>query len=113
MFTHLFKMQFVYTSILALATVAFASPTAVRVERSPVTARQIVPTYDPNLPIILFTNLTCALSAALTPGQPLMVAFPTAEEIGTIVGPTLVNAIGSQTVSDIDVVAENLCVYVL
>jgi hypothetical protein len=87
----------VTASILAgLATATVASPVAL--PGTSMAKRQV------------FTDLTCSLSQAVTPGTPLLPLFPTAVELGTIVGPTLKFLIGEETLEEIDATADFLCV---
>ena len=105
------KMQFKLLFIAGFAaTTTLATPTIIR-PGSPVMERAPVVTYNPKLPGKNgFTNLTCKLSQALTPGQPLQVFFPTTDQIGAILGPVLLKALGPAVVQDIDKIAEDLCV---
>jgi hypothetical protein len=57
-----------------------------------------------------FTDATCKLSQALTPGTPLIALFPAASHLGNIVGPVLKSAIGVDRLEEIDALADQLCV---
>jgi hypothetical protein len=59
-----------------------------------------------------FTDPTCKLSKAVTPGTPLSVLFPLANILGSIVGPTVKAAIGADNEERLDKLADNLCVLV-
>lgn len=59
-----------------------------------------------------FTDPTCKLSQAVS-GTPLSFLFPTAAELGLIVGPLLKGLIGDDNLEAIDSLADTLCVYVL
>ncbi|KAI9663879.1 MAG: hypothetical protein M1821_007369 [Bathelium mastoideum] len=98
-------MQLVFSAVLALATAALAVPAP-----SKVVERRAVPTYNPNIPVTIFTNATCTLSKYLTPGEELTFAFPLADLLGSVVSPVLAAALGPTVVNDIDIVAEDLCV---
>jgi hypothetical protein len=59
-----------------------------------------------------FSDPTCKLSKAVTPGTPLSVLFPVANILGSIVGPTVKAAIGAENEEKLDKLADNLCVSV-
>lgn len=59
-----------------------------------------------------FTDPSCKLSQPVG-NTPLGFLFPTAVEIGNIVGPVLKGLIGEQNLERIDKVADTLCVYVI
>lgn len=58
-----------------------------------------------------FTDPSCALSQSVS-GTPLTFLFPSAVEIGTILGPLLKAQIGEDNVEKLDNIADALCVYV-
>lgn len=94
-------MQFTLVTVLALATTALAAPRNFA-------KRQNGAGLNPN---VVFTNATCKLGAEQTTGYPAGgELFPTADQIGSILGPALSKALGATTVNDIDLVAENLCI---
>ncbi|KAM0700054.1 hypothetical protein Q7P36_000265 [Cladosporium allicinum] len=57
-----------------------------------------------------FTDPTCKLSKAVTPGTPFSVLFPLANLLGSIVGPTVKAAIGAENEEKLDKLADNLCI---
>jgi len=57
-----------------------------------------------------FTDPTCKLSKAVTPGTPLQFLFPVANLLGSIVGPTVKAAIGAENEEKLDKLADNLCI---
>lgn len=59
-----------------------------------------------------FTDPSCKLSQPVGT-TPLSFLFPTAVELGNIVGPVLKGLIGEQNLESIDKVADTLCVYVI
>ncbi|KAF2499923.1 hypothetical protein BU16DRAFT_613754 [Lophium mytilinum] len=95
-------MRFSTASLLAFSSVALAAPS------SPAQRRDL--TYDASNPPQIFTDLTCKLSKSLTPGEPLSFAFPLADHLGTIITPALNTLVGHESVNDLDIVADNLCV---
>ena len=92
-------------AVLALAATALAIPAPDRVVE-----RRAVSTFNPAIPVTIFTNATCTLSKYLTPGEELIFAFPLADLLGSIISPVLAAALGPVVVNDIDIVAEDLCV---
>lgn len=93
-------MQLTYLTTVAFATAALAAP-------SPVVEERDASGLNPG---VIFTNATCHLDNTILPNPPLGLLFPTAEAIGALLGPFLSKALGSQTVNDIDLVAEDICV---
>jgi hypothetical protein len=59
-----------------------------------------------------FTDPTCKLSKAVTPGTFLGFLFPVANLLGSVVGPTVKAAIGAENEEKLDKLADNLCVSV-
>ena len=59
-----------------------------------------------------FSDPTCKLSKAVTPGTPLSILFPVANLLGSIVGPAVKAAIGAENEEKLDKLADNLCVSV-
>jgi hypothetical protein len=59
-----------------------------------------------------FSDPTCKLSKAVTPGTPLGFLFPVANLLGTIVGPTVKGLIGAENEEALDKLADNLCMSV-
>jgi hypothetical protein len=59
-----------------------------------------------------FSDPTCKLSKAVTPGTPLSVLFPVANLLGSIVGPTVKALIGADNEEKLDKLADNLCMSV-
>lgn len=57
-----------------------------------------------------FTDPTCKLSKAVTPGTPLSFLFPVANLLGSIVGPAVKSAIGAENEERIDKLGDTLCV---
>lgn len=90
------------TALAALACVilsTFASPLKQR-SQSTLERRQI------------FTDPTCELSQAVTPGTPFSGLFPIANIIGTIVGPIVEETIGAENRERLDTLAGTLCMLV-
>jgi hypothetical protein len=58
----------------------------------------------------VITPLVCKLNAATAPAKPFSGLFPTANQLGTIVGPILKAAIGDPTLEEIDALGDTLCV---
>ena len=56
------------------------------------------------------TPLVCKLNAATTPAKPFSGLFPTANQLGTIIGPVLKAAIGDETLEKIDALGDTACV---
>lgn len=90
-------MKFTVAAAACLVSCAIASP---------VSEMSIVSRNAP------FTDPTCKLSQAI-PGTPLSFLFPTAAELGNILGPVLKGLIGDSNLEKIDKLADTLCVYVL
>ena len=84
-------------TVLALATAAVALPSVAMEKR------------QASIPPGTFTNASCTLSKGLTPGIPGIQLFPTADALGAILGPVLSATLGSETVNDIDIIADELC----
>lgn len=77
---------------VVLPTFLSVLPTLAAPRRSLVVPRTL--TYDPSNPPTLFTDLTCALSAYLTAGEPLSFEYPLADQLGTLITPALRATIG-------------------
>ncbi|KAF7505306.1 hypothetical protein GJ744_001093 [Endocarpon pusillum] len=58
----------------------------------------------------VITTAICQANAATTPARPFSDFFPTADEIGTIVGPVLKALIGEKNLEEIDAIADTLCI---
>jgi hypothetical protein len=58
----------------------------------------------------VITPLVCQLNAATTPAKPFSGLFPTANQLGTIIGPILKAAIGDPLLEEIDALGDTLCV---
>lgn len=86
------------------ATVLFSSCAAMA---SPISEVTIVTPRDAP-----FTDPTCKLSQPVGT-TPLSFLFPTAVDLGNIIGPVLKGLIGEQNLEAIDKVADTLCVYVI
>lgn len=59
-----------------------------------------------------FSDPTCKLSKAVTPGLPLGFLYPVSNLLGTIVGPTVKGLIGAENEEKLDKLADNLCMSV-
>merc|ERR1739838_873019 len=57
-----------------------------------------------------FSDPTCKLSKAVTPGLPLGFLYPVSNLLGTIVGPTVKGLIGAENEEKLDKLADNLCI---
>lgn len=61
------------------------------------------------IPTGTFTDAACTISQGLTPGVPGIQFFPTSNKLGSILGPELSDTLGSETVNDIDIIADEAC----
>ncbi|KAI0120971.1 hypothetical protein BJ170DRAFT_688390 [Xylariales sp. AK1849] len=71
---------------------------------SPLTQRVTVPVYGSSNPVI---DSTCPVPSS---AQPLGGAYPFASFLGSIITPALRLLLGSQTVENLDAVADQLCI---
>lgn len=86
-------MKFTVATTACLVGCAIASPVEILTRDAP------------------FTDDTCRFTTVVPP-TPLGFLFPTASELGEIVGPVLKGLIGDAALEDIDTIGDTLCMYV-
>ena len=107
--SHTSRIHIIVMKGFFLTTAVIALPVVLAVPHS---SRDLIHLYDPTIPTTIFTDATCKLSAYLTPGQPFSNLYPIASTLGAIIIPTLRSVLGTETIEDIDRVADQLCLCV-